>query len=133
MAKPGLGKGLNQLMKGQSAVRKRTSPEIAAEKVTRVDFGRGLNTLVSAGVTEPAHSTKDRVLLPTWFFFLADLLLLAFTVAICFDAGGPLQPGEIVFALAATSLGALLAIAGVFKAQRRSSIRSAKVASEHAD
>jgi len=117
MAKPALGKGLNQLMSGQSAVRKPSSPESAAEKVTPVDFGRGLDALVSASAAEPTPSPTNRILLPAWFFFAADILLLAFTVALCFNAERPLQPGEIVFALAASTVGALLAIAGVLKAR----------------
>ena len=117
MAKPALGKGLNQLMGGQKVARKPAAPGSAAEKVTAVDFGRGLNTLVTPSTPEVPASTKPRFLLPAWFFFAADLLLLAYTVAICADAGGPLQFGEILFALASTTLGALLGIAGVLRSQ----------------
>src|SRR4051812_43626294 len=116
MAKPALGRGLNQLMGGQTVARKKPpGPDSASEKVTAVDFGRGLNTLVRPSPAEIPDSPKPRFLLPAWFFFVADVLLLAYTVAICADAGGPLQTGEILFALASTTLGALLGIAGIHR------------------
>jgi hypothetical protein len=116
MAKPALGKGLNQLMSGQTAARKPSAPD-AADKVTPVDFGRGMSTLVTPPAVETPESVPARVLLPPWFFFAADALLLAYTVAICLDAGGPLQTGEILFAFTSTTLGALLAILGVMRAR----------------
>lgn len=117
MGKPALGKGLGELMGGQRApVRKPAPAESAAtEKVTPVDFGRGLNTLVSAKPQEKPEPAAPRVLLPPWFFFAADTLLLAYTVAICLDAGGPMQTGEILFAASSVTLGALLGIMGVLR------------------
>src|SRR5262245_57547605 len=117
MAKPALGKGLNQLMGGQSAARKPAPPD-AGEKVTAVDFGRGMSTLVCPPAVENAEVAAPRMLLPPWFFFAADALLLAYTVAICLDAGGPLETGEILFAFVSTTLGALLAIMGVLRARQ---------------
>ena len=120
MGKPALGKGLGELMKGQPAARKAPGAASALEaspagKVTRVDFGRGLNTLVATRPQESTDPAKPRELLPAWFFFAADLLLLAYTVAICLDAGGPLQTAEILFAFASTSLACLLGITGLLK------------------
>ena len=46
-----------------------------------------------------------------------DALLLAYTVAICADADGPMQTGEILFASVSTTLGALLAILGVIRSR----------------
>jgi hypothetical protein len=117
MGKPVLGKGLNQLMSGQKVARKPATPDTAAEKVTRVDFGRGLNTLVTPAAAESAESTNPRFLLPAWFFFAADVLLLAYTVVICANAGGPLQFGELLFAFVSTTLAALLGAAGVIRAR----------------
>lgn len=116
MGKPALGKGLNQLMSGQKAAGKPAPPE--STKVTAVDFGRGLNTLVSAPTSEPAEIARPKFLLPTWFFFAADVLLLAYCVAICADAGGPLQSGEILFALVSTTLAAILGVLGVLRSQK---------------
>ena len=116
MGKPALGKGLNQLMGGQSAARKPGSTD-AVEKVTAVDFGRGMNTLVSPPAVEAQEAAASRVLLPPWFFFAADALLLAYTVAICLDAGGPMETGEILFALASTTLAAFLGIMGVMRSR----------------
>jgi hypothetical protein len=116
MAKPALGKGLNQLMSGQSAARKPVSSD-PAEKVTAVDFGRGMTTLVSPPAVEPQEPEAARTLLPPWFFFAADILLLAYTIAICLDAGGPMETGEILFAFASTTLAALLGIMGVIRSR----------------
>jgi hypothetical protein len=116
MAKPALGKGLNQLMSGQTAVRKPSIPD-PADKVTSVDFGRGMSTLVAPPTVETPEPVAPRVLLPAWFFYVADALLLAYTVAICLDAGGPMQAGEILFAFTSTTLGALLAILGVIRSR----------------
>jgi hypothetical protein len=121
MAKRGLGKGLGQLMNGQSVAGPSAPPEASPDrdtpgKVTAVDFGRGLSTLVGAREPDKQPTAKSPWLLPAWFFFAADVLLLAYTIAICFGARGALQSGEIVFALASTSLGAALAILGVLRA-----------------
>src|SRR5205809_1673330 len=113
MEKRALGKGLGQLMSGQSVARKPSSPAGPADsvspKVTPVDFGRGLNALVSTRPAEKEAPAKPAFLLPAWYFFSADLLLLAYTIAICADSDAPLQTGEILFAAGATTFGALLA------------------------
>lgn len=124
MEKRALGKGLNQLMGGQAVAGRPSAPAPAAvpaspvtsdSKVTPVDFGRGLTTLVAARPAEKEAPEKARLLLPAWFFFTADLLLLAYTVAICLDAGGPLEAGEIAFAAVSTTLGVALGILGVLR------------------
>jgi len=118
MAKPALGKGLNQLMSGQTAARKPSAPD-TADKVTPVDFGRGMSTLVAPPAVETPEPVAPRLLLPPWFFFAADALLLTYTVAICLDAGGPMQTGEILFAFASTTLGAVLAVLGVIRSRHQ--------------
>jgi len=119
MAKPALGKGLGQLMTGQPAVGK-AQAEIPAGstlpgKVTPVDFGRGLNTLVgtaTAPAVEEAPQAKEPI--PAWFYFAADILLLAYTVAITFDAQ-PFDWGSMLFCAVSVSAGALLGVAGVLR------------------
>lgn len=106
MTKPGLGKGLGQLMNGD---------RVAAPTDQNAEIGRGLNTLLATKEPQPAAPAK-KVLLPPWFFFSADILLLAYAVAICFDAPKPLDLGSIVFCAVAVSTGAILAIAGVIRA-----------------
>ena len=117
MAKPALGKGLGQLMVGQPAGSGKPVPAEAAPggKVTPVDFGRGMSTLIGAGAAEKAASRPGFVL-PPWFFFAADILLLGYTVVVCLDAGHPMQTGEVLFACVSITLGALLAIMGVLRA-----------------
>jgi hypothetical protein len=109
MMKPGLGKGLGQLMNGD---------RVAGAAPAAPPVGRGLNTLISSGDAPPAPQTAPahKVLLPPWFFFSADLLLLAYAVAICFDAPKPLDLGSILFCAAAIGLGGILAVIGVLRA-----------------
>lgn len=92
--------------------------------------GKGLNTLLAAGETRGAAGAQAKacgykaagegdakVLLPAWFFFSADILLLAFCVAVCFDAPKPLDLGHVLFCAASVGLGALLSIVGVLKSE----------------
>jgi hypothetical protein len=97
----------------------------------KVEFGRGLGSLVTAvpplqspQALQPSHASqanasRRKYLLPAWFFFAADLLLLAYTVAIFFDASNaaaPFDSGTIIFCVLSITLGALLGIAGVLRA-----------------
>jgi len=114
MAKNGLGKSLGALMEGDAvAGNAPRRPDLLREK-TGQPPGRGFSTLVApkpAAVARPAH----RELLPAWFYFAADILLLAYSVAIIFRSPRPLDPGAIGFCAAAITLGAMLGVAGVLK------------------
>ena len=124
MAKPGLGKGLGDLMNGDQVAG--TSRVLSAAAVTTtttssdVTLGRGLTTLVSAhrgnAEVEPGQK-KRRQLLPDWFFFSADILLLAYVVAITFQAPRPFDLGTILFCAVSIALGCLLAVVGVIRAE----------------
>lgn len=78
----------------------------------RVEFGRGLSTLVTAAPLLK-EERKTAVLLPAWFFFAADVLLLAFTASICSDAAWDF--GTIAFCFISVSLALLLGLAGVLR------------------
>ena len=117
MLKPGLGKGLGELMQGEDVAGKNGVSEPKAQ--TRVTFGRGLQTLVSVAAQEPEAVPKPKPpLLPTWFYFAADILLLAYTIAIAFDASRPFDSGTIAFCAVAIAAGAVLAVLGVMQAAR---------------
>ena len=118
MLKPGLGKGLGELMGGDQVGGKDRTAVPGAEP--GANLGRGLKTLIQADASVPAsESTAPRSLLPPWFYFAADLLLLAFTVAIALDASRPFEPGTVLFCLVSISVGALLAMVGVMQAAKR--------------
>ena len=104
MLKPGLGKGLGRLMNGD---------QVAGTAPPGADMGRGLSNLIAA--QESREAAPPKALLPTWFFFAADLLLLAFAVAVAFDAPKPLDPATLLFCGASVILGALLGVAGVLR------------------
>ena len=113
MLKPGLGKGLGDLMHGDPvAGKKQDAP-------AKPEFGRGMQTLVRPHEAENAASAPaKRKLIPAWFYFAADLLLLAFTIAITFDAPQPFDAGIVLFCAISIAVGAILAIVGVFEASR---------------
>jgi hypothetical protein len=108
--KPGLGKGLGDLMNGdQVAGKKQDIPG-------RPEFGRGMQTLVRPDQAEGSATPPSKAkLIPAWFYFAADLLLLVFVVAITFDATRPYDAAFISFCGVAITIGALLAIVGVFQ------------------
>jgi hypothetical protein len=109
LEKGGLGKGLGQLMNGDRvAGRPPSKPSVAG-------LDRGLSTLLAAKATEQPVNEQKKVLLPTWFFFAADILLLALTVAICFEAPRPLDAGTVLFCGVSVGLGAILGISGVLR------------------
>lgn len=114
MLKPGLGKGLGDLMQGDQVAG--TKPVSNEAPAAPNGFGRGLKTLMDAEApTVP--KPEARPLLPVWFFFAADLLLLAYTIAITFEAPRPFDMGTVLFCAISISLGAFLATVGVFRSR----------------
>src|SRR5688500_19405881 len=110
MLKPGLGKGLGDLMHGDQVAGKK--PDDASAKP---ELGRGMQKLVQRELAdEPANVPAAPKLIPPWFYFAADLLLLAFTVGVAFDAR-PFDAGTTLFCVVTVTLGAVLAIIGVFQ------------------
>jgi hypothetical protein len=122
MSKPGLGKGLGDLMHGDQVAGKSRVVSAASTTTTTssdVTFGRGLTTLVSAPGANADHDSfqkSKRPLLPAWFFFSADILLLGYVVAITFDAPRPFDPGFMIFCAVCVALGCLLACFGAVRA-----------------
>ena len=115
MFKPGLGKGLGDLMHGDQIAGKKPPP------IGRTDpargLGRGMQTLVQPEVPEPVETHPPKPpLIPVWFYFAADLLLLAYAVAITFDAPRPFDLGTILFCAISITVGAVLAICGLLQA-----------------
>lgn len=102
-----LGKGLGELLNGDAVAGSGRCGNTPRE------MGRGLNTLVT--VKEPEQAPAKKVLLPAWFFFAADILLLAYAVAICFDAPKPLDLGTVLFCGTSITLGAVLAVIGILR------------------
>jgi hypothetical protein len=117
MSKNGLGKGLGELMEGDHAAGKPRAVSSASTTATSSDetFGRGLTTLISAHRSN-VEEREIKKLVPSWFFFAADLLLLAYVIAITFDAPRPFDFGTISFCAASIALGCVLALVGVIRA-----------------
>jgi hypothetical protein len=120
--KRGLGRGLGDLMGGEGAAGTSQNRDVPSEhgaETIKVEFGRGMETLVSRpGVHEAEIARPERQLLPPWFFFAADLLLLAFTAGICLNSDEAFDAGTLIFCAVSVSAGALMGIAGVFRAAR---------------
>jgi hypothetical protein len=109
MLKPGLGKGLGDLMQGDRVAG--TKPAPSETPAAQPGLGRGLNTLIQAETPPP----RRRSILPGWFYFTADLLLLAYAVAITFDAPRPFDFGTLIFCAASIALGGTLGIVGILQ------------------
>jgi hypothetical protein len=115
MHKPGLGKSLGGLMNGDEVAGKKPSAGTRPKSGSRVvGFGRGLNTLVSAG-NEAYETPKKKPILPAWYFLVADILLLAYTTGIAFHAPRPFDVGTILFCVTAIGLGCLMGIFGALR------------------
>jgi hypothetical protein len=117
MAKNGLGKGLGDLMDGDQVAGKGRIISASAP-ASEPGLSRGLSTLISAhrsngDIEQP--ETKRRQRLPAWFFFAADILLLAYVVAISMHAPRPFDFGTILFCAVSVALGCALAVAGVLR------------------
>ena len=106
----GLGRRLGHLLKGDRIV---GAPIHSATPVPR--FGRGMETLVTAKQAEAEKCAKS-ALLPAWFFFTADLLLLGFTVALLFSAPKPLAGSDVIFAAVCVGFGCVLGLCGIVQA-----------------
>ena len=112
MAKPALGKGLEHLMKGDAVGGKPPDQPGEAPRL-----GKGFKTLVNQ---EPAPTRKKELLLPPWFFFAADVLLLGFTVAILFNAPKPISWDDWLFCTITTSVAGLFGVIGVLLSAHQS-------------
>lgn len=116
MHKPGLGKSLGGLMNGDAVAGKRPSAGSKPKIESRVvGFGRGLNTLVSSG-NESYETPKKKPILPAWYFLIADILLLTYTIGIAFHATRPFDIGTILFCATAIGLGCAMGIFGALRA-----------------
>jgi len=114
-ASPALGKGLGNLLNGDRIAGNSSTPTEAPR------FGRGMESLLGAPekAVEKAESVqpaKRRELLPTWFFFAADFVLLVFCSAVLFDAPRPFTFGDLMFCAVAVLLGCCFGLAGVVRA-----------------
>jgi hypothetical protein len=115
MLKPGLGKSLGDLMHGDQVAGKTNAPDPVDRP--NLSFGRGMQTLVSPEKSLPSDQTAPkRPLLPSWFYFAADALLLAYTVAITFDAPRPFSFGTVLFCAISIGTGGILGLVGVLQA-----------------
>ena len=82
----------------------------ADDKAEAPKLSKGFETLVQK---EAAPVPQKKILLPGWFFYTADLLLLAFTVAIIFNAPKPLGWSDWLFCIITTGVAGLFGIIGV--------------------
>jgi hypothetical protein len=123
MAKPALGRGLKELMDGDKVAS--ASPVIApttnGSNGSDELFGRGVQSLLKQSdsavqnAQKPAMVLPDesRFVVPSWFFFGIDLLLLALALALMLGPQ-PLRTWNVVLAFLATGLGCCSAIAGIY-------------------
>ena len=116
MTKPGLGKGLGKLMSGDKVAGTDDLPTTA--EIVRPAFGRGVNTLMQ-GSPEAADPPAQKPLLPAWFYYGADLLLLFLSVAVAFSSEKPLSTGPIIFCAICILIGIILALLGLARQTKK--------------
>ena len=76
-------------------------------------LSKGFQTLTRPEAVQPPALPAKKTLLPPWFFFSADLLLLAFTVAIVFNAPKPLAWEDWVFCIITTGVAGVFGLIGL--------------------
>jgi hypothetical protein len=112
VAKPALGKGLDKLMGGDKVAGPSEPSSQPGTPLAPADpqgrLGRGVEKLLGQPEAQPKPP-----LLPGWFYFAADLLLLFLTVAICIAAPKPLSLKVVSFCVFSVTLGGALAIIGL--------------------
>jgi hypothetical protein len=108
VSKTGLGKGLGKLMQGDKVAGKNG---LAAPRTNDPRISRGMGTLLQPG-DDPVVKKESPV--PSWYFYLADLLLLLLSLSI-FITSNPLGPLQFGFAAVCISFGAILSIIGVYR------------------
>jgi hypothetical protein len=107
-----VGKGLGSLL---DAPRPKAAPQ-PAPTAPPDGSAKPWQRPVQHGAPAPAKAQRKEIL-PAWFFFAADILLLAFCVAITFDAPKPLGAGLVLFCSATIAFGAVLGVAGAIKSR----------------
>lgn len=111
----GLGKRLGNLLKGD----KIAGTERDVKSAPR--FGRGMETLLNRREEDSATDEKaSRILLPAWFFFSADLLLLGYTVAVLLDSPRPYSGADLIFCAGAVTVGCVMGLIGVARCDSES-------------
>lgn len=125
MAKTVLGKGLGELMNGGKPAGQTPARPLAEPTEGELFGGRGVQTLLTSSkerpsgggfpAPEPAH--EEPFSIPAWFFFGADLLLLALALVLVIGPK-PLPTWNVGLALAATVLGCCSAIVGVYSSRK---------------
>ena len=119
MANPALGRNLGALLKAEPGPRNK-SPFAAAEPAA--DGASGVHSLLRG--QRPEKSTSDpapltakpaptRPSMPRWWFFGADLLLIALALIFLYKGPTPLSPARAAFCVAAIILGGALALTAV--------------------
>lgn len=106
-----LGKGLGNLLGGDRVA------GAASEPVKTPQFGRGMETLLGSSEKKlPETQTKPartKALLPAWFYFTADFLLLAFCSAVLFHAPRPFEVSDLVFCAVTVGVACFFGLAGL--------------------
>lgn len=114
---PALGRGLGDLMHGDQVARKDQSPAPEIQKQKAPGFGRGMQALVrQEPSTSHENAAAKRPILPAWFYFAADIVLLAYAVGITLAAPRPFDFATIAFCAVSVTVAGLLGIFGLLQA-----------------
>jgi hypothetical protein len=68
---------------------------------------------------EAVPSPTPKPLIPSWYFFAADLLLIAFTLLFVYKSPGPLDAKSTIFCIIAIMLAGVFGALGVIVGRKR--------------
>lgn len=110
MGKPALGRGLGQLLDAGKSPPTFLMP---GKPLTSGQPGPGASFAAERSLQPKPEAARKGFLLPAWFCFGSDLVLLGFATAIVFVTPAPLPLASVLMAGACTLLGCGMGLLGI--------------------
>jgi hypothetical protein len=117
MQKPVLGRGLGNLLGGDKVVSSADSHALGAPVPAKVP-GHGVKSLLRGGAkfdracSTPTSEAPEKPLIPRFYLFAADILLVALALLLTFKSNSPLNWKETTFCIGAILVGGCCGMAG---------------------
>lgn len=122
MSKNVLGRGLGSLMAGDKPAEKQPSapddPSAISPGVESLFRGKRNGDNVFAE-NSSVEERPAKPLIPPWYFFVADVLLIAFALVVFYRGSSPLRLTEAAICVGAIVLAAILGVLGVCVSRSR--------------
>jgi|GEM_PF-911720 len=121
MQKPIIGRGLGTLLGDQKVVGTDTEP---TTPMPETPLGSGVRSLLRGSAQAPdaaINPAEKPPLIPRWYFFAADILLVALGVMIAFRSRTPLDWKQMVVCIGSIVAGGCCGIAGALMGRSKKS------------